>query len=79
MAARARTTLVVVGDGPERARVEAAARGAGARVVFTGRVARSEALAWIAAADALVQPSRVEGASTVEREAAALGTRVVAL
>jgi glycosyltransferase involved in cell wall biosynthesis len=69
-------TLVIVGDGPERDRLErlAIARRVDAR--FVGQVARSEALAWIGAADVLLQASRTEGSSTVQREAAALGTRV---
>jgi glycosyltransferase involved in cell wall biosynthesis len=81
-AARERATLVVVGDGPERATLEACARDArerGARVTFVGRVARGEALAWIAASAEVVNASRVEGASTVEREAEALGVRVRAI
>jgi glycosyltransferase involved in cell wall biosynthesis len=69
-----RATLVVVGDGPERGRLEVAARRAGAKVLFTGLVPRTDALAWIAAADALLHASRAEGFSTVLREAEALGT-----
>ena len=75
-AARERVALVVVGDGPERAKLEARARELGARVTFVGKVARGEALAWIAASAEVVNASRVEGASTVEREAGALGVRV---
>jgi glycosyltransferase involved in cell wall biosynthesis len=74
-----RLPLVVVGDGPERARLAGAARSIGARVTFVGRAPRDEALAWIAAADVLVQASRTEGASTVVREAEALATRVAVL
>jgi len=71
--------LVVVGDGPERAKLErlAAARGVNAR--FVGLLPRPRALAWIAAADVLLQTSRAEGLSTVVREARALGTRVLEL
>jgi glycosyltransferase involved in cell wall biosynthesis len=76
-AASTRVPLVVVGDGPERARLESLAARAGARVTFAGRGPRSEALAWIAAATWLAHASREEGASTVVREAEALGTRVV--
>jgi glycosyltransferase involved in cell wall biosynthesis len=73
-ARRGRARLVVVGDGPERARLEQQARGADVR--FTGTVPRDEALAWIGAADALLFASRAEGLSTVVREAEALGVRV---
>jgi glycosyltransferase involved in cell wall biosynthesis len=69
--------LVMVGDGPERASLEARAKGTAA-ISFAGALPRREALAWIAAADALVHPSAVESAPTVVREARALGVRVVA-
>jgi len=82
-AARERVTLVVVGDGPSRPKLEARARELGrelgARVVFVGKVPRDEALAWIAASEGVVNASRVEGASTVEREAMALGVAVRAI
>lgn len=68
--------LVVLGDGPERASLEAAARDAGLDARFEGVVPRDEALAWIDAADALVHASRSEGLSSVVREAEALGTPV---
>jgi glycosyltransferase involved in cell wall biosynthesis len=69
--------LVVVGDGPERARLEALARTLGVEARFVGRVPREDALAWIGAADVVLHASEAEGLSTVLREAAALGTRVV--
>ncbi len=69
--------IVVVGDGPERARLEAHARRAGADARFVGLVPRGDALAWIAAAEVLVHASVAEGLSTVVREAEAMGTRVV--
>jgi teichuronic acid biosynthesis glycosyltransferase TuaC len=69
--------LVVVGDGPERPRLERLAQALGVRTFFVGAVARSDALAWIGAADALIHASAAEGLSTVVREAEALGTRVV--
>jgi glycosyltransferase involved in cell wall biosynthesis len=72
-------TLVIVGDGPERERLERLADTYGVRVRFVGRVPREEALAWIGAADALVHASEAEGMSTVVREAEALGTRVMRL
>jgi glycosyltransferase involved in cell wall biosynthesis len=68
--------LVVVGDGPERAALERAARAGGVDVRFVGRVGREEALAWIGAAEVLLDASEAEGASTVVREAEALGTAV---
>jgi glycosyltransferase involved in cell wall biosynthesis len=71
--------LVVVGDGPERSRLEALARTRGIDGRFVGAVDRPEALAWIGAADVLLHASEAEGLSTVLREAEALGTRVVLL
>lgn len=73
-----RLRLALVGEGPERGRLEALAGAAGLRVISTGAVPREEALAWIAAADVLVHPSASEGAPSVVREARALGTPVVA-
>ena len=74
-----RRPLVIVGDGPERASLERAARASGGRVHFAGRTTRPEALAWIASSAELVQPSRTEGLSTVVREAELLGVPVIAL
>ncbi|MCC6557948.1 MAG: glycosyltransferase [Polyangiaceae bacterium] len=68
--------LVIVGDGPERPALERLA--SPAAVLFTGALPRREALAWIAAADALIHPSAVEAAPTAIREARALGVPVVA-
>jgi glycosyltransferase involved in cell wall biosynthesis len=68
-------SVVVVGDGPERATLERDFPDAR----FVGRVGRARALAWLAAADALVVASREEGAPSVVREARALGTPVIAL
>lgn len=70
-------TLVVVGDGPERPRLERLAAELGIRALFVGAVPRNDALAWIGAADALIHASSAEGLSTVVREAEALGTKVV--
>jgi teichuronic acid biosynthesis glycosyltransferase TuaC len=69
--------LYVVGDGPERERLEVAANDQGVDVRFVGTVGRRDALTWIGAADVLVHASRAEGLSTVIREANALGTPVV--
>jgi glycosyltransferase involved in cell wall biosynthesis len=70
--------LVVLGDGPERASLEAQARGLSARVSFMGTLGRREALGWVAAADLLVHASGIEAAPTIVREARALGVRVIA-
>jgi teichuronic acid biosynthesis glycosyltransferase TuaC len=74
-----RPTLVVVGDGPERARLESLARQCGIDGRFVGNVGRCDALAWIGAADVLLHASEAEGLSTVIREAEALGTPVTRL
>jgi glycosyltransferase involved in cell wall biosynthesis len=75
-AARTRDLLVVVGDGPERARLERRAADRAARVRFVGDLPRDEALAYISAARSLVFASEREGCSTVVREARALSTPV---
>lgn len=67
--------VVVLGDGPERARLAASFPEA----ELLGLVPRERALAWIAAADAVLSASLEEGAPSVVREARALGTKVVAL
>jgi len=69
--------VVVVGDGPERARLEALARAKRIDARFVGATSRDVAVAWIGAADALLHASRTEGLSTVVREAEALGVEVV--
>ena len=66
---------IVVGEGPERARLMRRFPEAN----FVGQVERPLALAYVAAADALVSASLHEGAPTVVREARALGTPVVCL
>jgi glycosyltransferase involved in cell wall biosynthesis len=76
---RVADVLVVVGDGPERPRLERLARTLGVDVRFVGTVGRDLALAWIAAADVVLHASSAEGLSTVLREADALGTPVVRL
>ncbi len=68
--------LVVVGDGPERGRLERLARERRVDARFVGAVGRREALAWIGAARVLLHASIAEGLSTTLREAEALGTRV---
>jgi teichuronic acid biosynthesis glycosyltransferase TuaC len=74
--ARHGTRVVVVGDGPERTRLEQHARALGVDARFVGRATREDALAWIGAADGLLHASRAEGLSTVVREAEALGVPV---
>jgi teichuronic acid biosynthesis glycosyltransferase TuaC len=69
--------LVVVGDGPERKRLERLAHARGVDARFVGVVGRQDSLAWIGAADVVLHSSVAEGMSTVVREAAALGTRVM--
>ncbi len=76
---RAADALIVVGDGPERPRLERLARSLRVDARFVGVVPREGALAWIAAADVLVHASAAEGLSTVLREASALGTPVLRL
>ncbi len=66
---------VVVGDGPERSRLEAQFPG----VSFVGQLPRPLTLRWIAAADVLLSASRLEGAPSAIREARALGVPVVSL
>lgn len=68
-------TLVVVGDGEERGRLES---GADDRVVFVGGRPRAEALGYLAAADVAVLPSAWENFPHAAVEALALGTPVVA-
>ena len=71
--------LVVLGDGPERARLEKLARNWQLDVRFLGTTPRREALTWIGAADELVHASIAEGVSTVVREAHHLGVKVTML
>ena len=72
--------LVVVGDGPERPRLEALVRelGLDGRVDFTGRVAHDEALALMEGSDVLVHPAAGETFGMVLFEASQLGLPVVA-
>lgn len=71
--------LVVIGDGPERQRLEQLARRWQIDVRFLGNKSRRETLTWIGAADELVHASIAEGMSTVVREAEHLGVKVTVL
>lgn len=71
--------LIVVGDGPERPRLERLASSLGVRARFLGTLRRRQALSWIGASDALLHASEAEGCSTVLREAEALGVPVIRL
>ncbi len=70
--------LIIVGDGPERDRLEAAAASLGCkeRVIFTGQV--SDVQAFYALADVFVLPSHSEGSPNVLLEAMAANIPVVA-
>jgi glycosyltransferase involved in cell wall biosynthesis len=68
--------LLVVGDGPQRPRLEEAARALGDRVVVAGY--RHDVLSVLDAVDVLVQPSRAEALPTAVLEAMAASVAVVA-
>jgi teichuronic acid biosynthesis glycosyltransferase TuaC len=72
--------LIVVGDGPERRRLETLSSGLGLdrNVRFAGRLAPREVLKWYAVADIFVLPSLSEGRPTVINEAMATGCAIVA-
>lgn len=69
-------TLTLVGDGPSRQALEDSVQDPDVR--FTGDVDREQALAWLAAADLVIVPSRWEGMALVPLESLAQGTPVVA-
>jgi glycosyltransferase involved in cell wall biosynthesis len=72
--------LVVVGDGPERVRLEQAAREAGAadRVFFAGRRSREETLGIMASCDIFVLNSTWEGLPHAVLDAMVLGMPLIA-
>lgn len=71
--------LVIVGDGPERGRLESLAQAAcSERVVFTGALAHAELMAVIQQADVFVLNSTYEGLSHLLLESLSLGTPTVA-
>jgi glycosyltransferase involved in cell wall biosynthesis len=77
-------TVVILGDGPERARLEEAARRLNVDLRLPGFVSRVDVGRWMVAADLYVQPSlrlpsgRTEGLPTATLEALAAGLPVVA-
>jgi glycosyltransferase involved in cell wall biosynthesis len=74
-----RVHLVLVGDGPERLRLEQLAhQHCPGRVHFLGKLDRQQALAWLRQALVLVHPSEQDEAPTCILEARALGVPVVA-
>jgi len=74
-------TLVLAGDGgdADRLRRRAVRRGVSDRVTFLGRIARSEVIARMRAADVFVFPSLRDSAGWAVAEAASCGVPVVCL
>ena len=72
--------MVVVGDGPLRAALDAraAALGVAGRMQFAGRVAHEDLPAWYRTADLFVLPSTFDNSPNVALEAMASGVPVVA-
>lgn len=72
--------LLVVGDGPWRARLQDRAMGGtlAGRVSFRGQLERSELASLMRAADVVAVPSRRESLGLIALEARAVGTPVVA-
>lgn len=72
--------LMIVGEGPERQRLQDHARATGVaeRMRFTGALPQKDLPAWYGASDALVLASSREGWANVLLEAMACGTPVVA-
>jgi glycosyltransferase involved in cell wall biosynthesis len=71
------TTLILVGEGPERTRLQALAAPLGNRVRFLGNRPHDELPSLFAAADAMVLPSEREGLANVWVESLACGTPLV--
>jgi glycosyltransferase involved in cell wall biosynthesis len=71
-------TLVLVGDGPRRAEIEALAKPWGDRVRVLGARPHEEIAQYVAAADVATLPSWNEGTPNAVLEALASGRRVVA-
>jgi len=72
--------LVIAGDGPDRAALEAQAKASGRHVEFTGWLDKDDASRLLAGASLLVFPSRgPESLSRVLLEASALGVPIAAM
>ncbi len=75
--------MVILGDGPERARLTRLAAALEVPLRLVGTVPRAEVADWLRAADLFVHPSgrlangRTEGAPIAAREAQAVGIPVV--
>jgi len=76
---KAEGKLVIVGDGPEREKLEALARDQGldSRVIFTGALPPEKTLAYLKHAEMFVLNTSYEGFSHLILEAFALGTVVL--
>lgn len=72
------TPLVIAGEGPEAARLEAYAKEKKSHVVFTGALEHEDLLATLAACDLFVLNSTYEGLSHLLLEAIALGVPTIA-
>lgn len=72
--------IMIVGDGPEREKLERLSEelGLSEHVTFTGKVSHDELLNWYAAADIFVLPSLSEGRPTVVNEAMASECAIIA-
>ncbi len=70
--------LLVVGDGPERPRLETQAKEAGVRAHFLGKQDEHGVIEALSIADVFVNPSYSEGMPTSVLEAAAMGLPIVA-
>ncbi len=72
--------LVIVGDGPDRATIEAQVRRSGRDIRLVGWVEQSQTTAWLAHASVLIFTSRgPESLSRVLLEASALGVPIAAM
>lgn len=70
--------MTIVGDGPDRKRLEQAAEGLGNMVRFTGYMSQDEVAETLAASDICVLPSFAEGVPVILMEAFASGLPVIA-
>ena len=71
------SVLVIVGDGPERGNLEAAASRCGKRIIFTGRLEGDDLYAWYNISGALILASWQEAFGAVTNEALLAGCRVI--